>query len=117
VADDFGSRQGTAVARPSGSGVPDGAAARQSCRIVRPLDGSIYAIDGSLPLTQQQLALEAAAGERPVRWEVDGCPLGTAAPGARLFWRLSPGAHRIRAVAGDPPADADEVRISVEQPL
>jgi penicillin-binding protein 1C len=86
------------------------------CRILRPLNGSIYALDPSLPRAQQQVALEASAEGREVRWEVDGRDLGTSGPGARLFWPLTPGPHRIRATVGALPAETDEVRIVVEEP-
>ena len=86
------------------------------CRILRPVNGSIYALDPSLPRAQQQVALEASAKGREVRWEVDGRDLGTSAPGARLYWPLTPGPHRIRATAGELPAETDEVRIVVEEP-
>lgn len=88
------------------------------CRILRPADGAIYAIDPSLPETQQQVGLEARAGGRPVMWRVDGRSVGTTGPGERIFWRLTPGAHRIRAEAdgGAPPRNCDEVRIVVDTP-
>jgi penicillin-binding protein 1C len=91
-------------------------ATRLVCRILRPVDGSIYALDPSLPRAQQQVALEASAGGRAVRWQVDGRNLGTSGPGARLFWPLTPGSHRIRATVGEFPAETDEVRIVVEEP-
>jgi penicillin-binding protein 1C len=89
---------------------------RPVCRILRPVDGSIYALDPSLPRSQQQVALEANAEGQAVRWQVDGRTLGTSGPGARLFWPLTPGLHRIRATVGEFPAKTDEVRILVEEP-
>jgi penicillin-binding protein 1C len=88
------------------------------CRILRPADGTSYALDPSLPASQQQVGLEASAGGRPVRWQVDGRPVGVTGPGERLFWRLSPGSHRIRAEteSGAPPRNWDEVRIVVDAP-
>lgn len=91
-------------------------AARAACRILRPVDGTIYALDPSLPRSQQQVALEASAAGQAVRWQVDGQNLGTSEPGARLFWPLTPGRHRIRATVGELPAATDEVRIVVEGP-
>jgi penicillin-binding protein 1C len=84
-----------------------------ACRILRPADGSVYAIDPSLPLEQQELALEGSAGNDPIRWEVDGCEVGRTASGERLFWRLIPGAHRIRAF-GLPRTGSDAVTVVVE---
>jgi penicillin-binding protein 1C len=100
---------------PARSGRPR-SVTRPICRILRPVDGSIYALDPSLPRTQQQVALEASAGGQAVRWQVDGRNLGTSEPGARLFWPLTPGSHRIRAMVGESPAETDEVRIVVEEP-
>jgi hypothetical protein len=88
-----------------------------SFRILSPADGTIYALDPSLPAGQQEIGL-AASGHAAVLWFVDGRPIGTSPPGERLFWRLRPGAHRIRAVplesSGDAPGAADEVRIEIE---
>ncbi|MFN8548560.1 MAG: penicillin-binding protein 1C [Candidatus Eisenbacteria bacterium] len=88
------------------------------CRILRPVEGAIYALDPSLPRAQQAIALEASAGPDPVRWSVDGDELGTAASGERVFWPLRAGRHRVRAERIAPGAGAaparDEITIEVE---
>ena len=95
-------RQLASLVRRASSGPSTGGArhrdvAPSACRILRPVEGSIYAIDPSLPRAQQALALEAAAGADPVRWTIDGNPIGTAAAGERIFWPLRAGTHRVRA--------------------
>jgi membrane carboxypeptidase/penicillin-binding protein PbpC len=102
----------------SSSAWPGGSrsASRLHCRILRPADGSIYALDSSLPRAQQQVALEASAGGRAVSWQVDGRVLGISEPGGRLFWPLTPGSHQIRATAGESSSAVDEIRIVVEGP-
>lgn len=90
-----------------------GAAAGVS--IVRPVNGSIYALDPSLPRAQQAIALEAVSGDDAVRWSVNDVAIGESGPGERLFWPLQPGRHRIRAERlGAGHAIRDEVRIEVE---
>jgi penicillin-binding protein 1C len=99
---------------PGGLSTPQSRRSPRGCRILRPANGSIYALDPSLPRAQQQVALEANAGGEAIAWQVDGRDLGTSGPGQRIFWPLTPGAHRIRAARGDSPSVADEVRIIVE---
>lgn len=93
-------------------------AAVRACRILRPVEGAIYAFDPSLPRAQQAIALEATAGSDPVRWTIDGAELGTAASGERIFWPLRAGRHRVRAERVGPPAGStqarDEITIEVE---
>lgn len=97
------SAQGSAIA---------GAAAPR-LRILRPVSGSIYAIDESLPRSQQALALEASGGTGPVEWYVDGQLFRVAECGERVFWSLEPGRHHIRARSGLR-GQAEEVAIEVE---
>ncbi|MCC7141656.1 MAG: transglycosylase domain-containing protein, partial [Candidatus Eisenbacteria bacterium] len=97
-----------AVGRSTGS-------AAAGVSIVRPVNGSIYALDPSLPRTQQAIALEAVSGDDAVRWSVNDVAIGESGPGERLFWPLEPGRHRIRAERlGAGRAIRDEVRIEVE---
>ncbi len=97
-----------------------GNAAEPRCRILRPPDGALYAIDPSLPAAQQEIALEAIPAGAPIRWSVDGRPVAESRAGERVFWRLRPGPHRIRAERSDatglPPTGGGsaEVRIEVE---
>lgn len=70
------------------------AAASRRLRIVSPLDGDEYEVPPGVDPRYATLALRAAGepGDDPVRWTVDGRPVG----GPR--WRLRPGTHTIRAV-------------------
>lgn len=66
--------------------------------ILRPIDGTVIALDPTLTRSQQQLALEAVAttGERVV-WKIDGRQIGVTPGPHRLFWTPVPGSHRIEA--------------------
>ncbi len=61
-----------------------------------PADGAVYQRDSQLPDQTQQISL-AAHGVAPIRWQVDGQPLGQTASGERLFWTPSAGRHAIHA--------------------
>ena len=87
------------------TGHPSAPPDRVSCRITRPLDGSVYAIDPTLPRSQQQLTLEARAGDRRVRWTVNDFCVGETEPGRRAFLPLEPGRLRIRAEALPSPGE------------
>jgi membrane carboxypeptidase/penicillin-binding protein PbpC len=77
---------------------------------VSPADGDRYGIPAGTDPRYATLALRAttARGDGAVRWFVDGRPVA----GAR--WRLSSGAHTVRAQGRD--GASDEVRIVVEYP-
>ncbi len=74
-------------------------------RIVAPRDGDRYDVPLGVEARYATLALRAAGAEGPVRWLVDGREVR----GDR--WRIAPGEHVIRAVAGS--GEADEVRVVV----
>lgn len=66
--------------------------------ILRPLDGTVLALDPTLAPHQQELALEALApAGAEVVWRIDGRIQGTTRGVHRLFWSVSPGSHRIEA--------------------
>lgn len=66
--------------------------------LLRPLDGTVFARDASLPSDQQALALEAIAPTgATVLWRVDGRALGATTHTHRIFWPLAAGEHRIEA--------------------
>jgi membrane carboxypeptidase/penicillin-binding protein PbpC len=70
------------------------AAASRRLRIVSPLDGDEYEVPPGVDPRYATVALRAAGepGDDPVRWTVDGEPVG--AP----RWRLRSGTHTIRAL-------------------
>ena len=71
-----------------------------------------FAIDETLPLSQQKLELACTgAGGGGVRWFVNGQELAASAPG-RVYWRVAKGDWRIRAQGGGQTA---EVEITVER--
>jgi penicillin-binding protein 1C len=75
---------------------------RERFAILRPINGTVIALDPTLAPSQQQLALEAIAstGERVI-WMVDGKQIGITPGPHRIFWTPVPGSHRIEAaVAG-----------------
>ena len=76
-------------------------------RILSPLDGDVYERPVGVDPRYATIPLAAAGAtpDEPVRWFVDGRPLG----GAR--WRLEPGTHVIRAEW--PGGHADSVRVTV----
>ena len=82
-----------------GGSAPEGSGRATKVRILRPASGSIYVLDPSLPRAQQALTLEGHAGNRSLRWSVNGRDLGTTRPGEPLFWKLEAGRFRIRAEA------------------
>lgn len=98
--------RGAGLRPPFGSGItaPPAPDRRPALEIVRPVDGSIYALDPSLPRNQQQLALEAwcatASRVDSVTWKINGRRIGASGPGERLFWPLRAGRFRIEAEAG-----------------
>jgi penicillin-binding protein 1C len=66
--------------------------------ILRPVDGTVIALDPTLAPGQQMLALEAVAPAKAVvEWLVDGTHLGEADGSRRIFWPARPGEHRIEA--------------------
>jgi penicillin-binding protein 1C len=87
------------------------AGAETRFRILVPRDGDRFALPAGPEAAYATLGLRAAggaageSGDAGVRWYVDGQALR----GAR--WRLAPGTHVIRAVAGN--GEADEVRVVV----
>jgi penicillin-binding protein 1C len=88
------------------------AAEPERLRIVSPPDGAVYMRDPTLRAAFQTLSLRAAgAPAGPVRWEVDGAPVGAAAAERALDWRLVPGTHTI--VATDARGQQDRARIVV----
>lgn len=70
----------------------------QRLRIESPADGTAYYLDSQLPAEVQQVGLFAhvPAGAE-VQWRVDGQVVAT---GARAFWPLRRGVHRIEAQSG-----------------
>jgi penicillin-binding protein 1C len=68
--------------------------------ILRPVDGTVIALDPTLAPGQQELALEAVApAGTAVLWSIDGIPRGTTTGPHRLFWPPAPGRHEIGAAA------------------
>jgi penicillin-binding protein 1C len=62
-------------------------------KILYPPDGAVVAWDGG------ELPLEAAGGNGPLRWLVDGRPLSPAAPRRALYWRPEePGFARLTVI-------------------
>jgi penicillin-binding protein 1C len=76
-----------------------GAQIRPAPRILTPLDGAHYIIDRILSPDQQMLELTSTLPGN-VRWFVNGAPIAPQHDG-RIFWQLSPGAWRIRAISTD----------------
>ncbi len=71
-------------------------------KIVQPSNESRIAIDGLIPRSRQKLTLKALVREprvTRVRWELDGAVLSEVGAPFASSWILSPGKHRLRAVA------------------
>ncbi|MEO8035045.1 MAG: penicillin-binding protein 1C, partial [Acidobacteriota bacterium] len=73
-------------------------------RVTNPPDGATYLIDPTLRMRYQTLRLRAAA-TAPVRWQVNGNPVGNE-------WPLRPGQHTITAT--DERGERDSVTITVK---
>jgi penicillin-binding protein 1C len=87
--------------------------APRTLQIVNPPDGATYLIDPTLRSTHQTLSLRAAAdGTGPIRWNVNGQPVGTSRPDGSLAWPIRPGKHRISA--SDARSRSDAVTIVVK---
>jgi penicillin-binding protein 1C len=80
-------------------------------RIVQPEARATLLLTPGLTPEQQQVPLEAhsARPDEPLTWFVDGALLGTAAPGERLWWTPSRGAHALVVVDGAGRASHREV--------
>ena len=91
-----------------GAGTAALAAVDSGFRIVSPLDGDRYAVPPGTDPRYATVALRAVgrAEDDPVRWAVDGRPVGS------TRWRLRSGTHAVRAVAAS--GRAAEVTIRVE---
>ena len=67
--------------------------------ITRPLDGSVFYLDPSLPKAQQQLAIEATGSGR-AELSVDGATIYRGFFPLKVLYPLSPGEHRIELSDG-----------------
>jgi penicillin-binding protein 1C len=75
--------------------------------IVRPVDGTVIALDPTLAAAQQELALEAVAPTgASVVWKIDGKTRGTTTGPHRIFWAPSAGRHRIEATTSQGRAES-----------
>lgn len=83
-------------------------------RIVSPSPATVYAVRPDIPAEYQQIALTAdvPATTSRLSWYVDGELAAQAAPGARLFWQPTPGAHRL--VVTDDAGRMSAVTVHVE---
>ncbi|MHC1788808.1 penicillin-binding protein 1C [Solidesulfovibrio sp.] len=83
-------------------------------RIVSPSPATGYAIRPGIPPEFQQIALsaDAPAAVRRLSWYVDGQLAAQGAPGERLFWQPTPGAHRL--VVADDQGRSHAVTVRVE---
>ena len=82
--------------------------------LIAPADGATYRMSAGVPLTRQQLTLQAIAGgtNAPLAVVIDGKPVAhLSGPLYRAFWQLAPGEHRAWVEAGD--ARSAEVRFTV----
>lgn len=73
-------------------------------RVTNPPNGATYLIDPTLRMPYQTLRLRAAA-TAPVRWQINGAPVGNE-------WPLRPGRHTITAT--DDRGERDSVTITVK---
>jgi penicillin-binding protein 1C len=82
--------------------------------IIRPIDGTVVALDPTLGADQQALALEASApaGARIV-WKIDGRAEGETTNGNRIFWPPTPGTHKIEASLAGIPRISTSTRVRV----
>jgi penicillin-binding protein 1C len=101
------------LSRPSdtrgpGAGTAALAAADSGFHIVSPLDGDRYAVPPGTDPRYATVALRAVGRpeDDPVRWSVDGRPVGS------TRWQLRSGTHAVRAVAAS--GREAEVTIRVE---
>jgi penicillin-binding protein 1C len=77
-------------------------AATAGLRILNPPPGAIYLFDPTLRPAFQTLPLRAVteAPGTPLRWEVDGRPVGAAESDRALDWPLARGAHTVAVTDG-----------------
>jgi penicillin-binding protein 1C len=68
-------------------------------RILYPAPGTILALDPDIPPENQKMFFEAAPGEGPVEWILDGRSLGF--DRRSMPWAPEPGKHVIRLLDGD----------------
>jgi hypothetical protein len=68
-------------------------------RILTPVSGTVIALDPDTPPARPRLIFEGDAGNRSLRWVLDGRDLGSAA--RPLLWEPSPGQHTISLVDQD----------------
>ena len=92
---------------PPAAAGPGRAAAGAALRIVRPVDGTILALDPDIPPARQQLLLQATRSGG--RWWMDGQRLGS---GAQLHWAPLPGRHVLQLQDAQGRV-LDEVRLEV----
>ncbi|MYL82036.1 penicillin-binding protein 1C [Desulfovibrio aerotolerans] len=83
-------------------------------RIVSPSPATVYTVRPDIPAEYQQIALTAdvPAATTRLSWYVDGELTAQAAPGKRLFWLPTPGAHRL--MVSDEAGRSNSVTIHVE---
>ena len=79
-------------------------------RILSPLSGRTYQIDGS----EIPLKARAAPGVQKIYWFCADAFLGTAAPGEVLPWKPAPGTHRLRVI--DDHGRSEEIVASIGKP-
>ncbi len=77
----------------------------RAARIVRPLSGTLIALDPDIPDASQRVVFEAQGERAGLRWQIDGVDVGVATPPA--IWKPSPGRHSAALVdAGNIVVDA-----------
>ena len=83
-------------------------------RIVSPSPATVYTVRPDIPAQFQQIALTAdvPAATTRLSWYVDGELAAQAAPGKRIFWQPTPGAHRL--MVADEAGRSNSVTIHVE---
>lgn len=90
------------------------AAADRSLSILRPIMGTVVALDPTLPGVQQQLALEAVAPAGvTLLWKVDGAQIGTTQAPHRIFWSPLPGSHdiEVEVIGGERESASTTLRV------
>jgi penicillin-binding protein 1C len=78
---------------------------RSGVRITFPDPDSVIALDASVPLAVQQVAIEVSAVDR-VTVFVDGAPVGSREGSGPIIWLPTPGRHVLTAVNGQAHSEA-----------
>jgi penicillin-binding protein 1C len=96
---------------PSAAVAAPNAASSATPTIVFPSPGARFMLDASLSAEQQALVFRARGDGGPLRFVLDGKPLGNVPPPYTLPWRLTRGRHELVVVGAR--GSSDRVSFSV----